>query len=1624
MSICDVKKAEAARTLLPPYIRSKLPTEEKIWKKEIFENLEKYIKEDKPDQIAYWFDSIDMYTSFETFTFTKEELEKLANILYEFIISSKHLPLVVTAASIFASIVEPKHMDLNLKFKWRPVYKVLYDSVLSHSKTKYTKYPSKFVDSIIVFIRYARNYWEETATEEMLKEWTMFLDPHYQTFTLGLCQLTLFLPANQGQHKLWIDTFRNLWTLYRTVAYDFLFFEVFARLVRHGYTDIPWHDLLPFMFNVAAVHMGIPTSLLETQIPTAVGFHPELYSQFFKDVATLDEILTLFSIIISYLLSGPTRDLTRSLLQRMLHLIAPLCTNNQNDEDSDCDAPIVFIDHLIVAYCKRLKHERDDTIPSKCEPLTSEDNQWLCEQLLPLVFTTQFHETPPLNNINKFVQLCPQETIPTILRTIAYSFDYEHLKSSALQAMVSISPTVFKTGESLSDFMTIVQKVPNEISFMDTPKSSAAFSLLAIVATSIPLGIEYEPFVIQIATKCIEFAEHAVGDDFIPSLGELLSTLGRLMYAIPEHTGKRIASMVLAREDELPEQALAVLVEALDIYGPPVFKEKALKAKTHKDFLILKALARQSNQFFLPYIEELKETILGGFFNSEKKIYEEAVSTTKWFLKNMLNSYPLLPNKQGFTTAKNAAPAWHVPSEEEIVKALGLAKTCLSAAKEFISEPNKSKQLLGILICRGVIKGIVSGVSSEDLEHEDEPEGLKRPQLTRFHDPRIAEVFEQAVECIIDCLKNEKSHPEAITKAIAYLEIVNEPRDHIATELDGLTTEYNYNAGNGRVIILENPLNACTYNTCYWKALSLYSMRHSLDHVYFPKITRKVLEIVFKFATSPNEKIRNAVASYVASATGNFKNHFIDLYDEAITLLEKVGNPDITPEDQEEVNKLGKQDDLLAGLSGVISAMPNCTFNPQSFTLLMRAAVAICVQLSPDEHLDAARSLRQIVVICLDQTDTSNSEFITDPPFSEMRKWVAREAMKRHAMYPSNRETQNYAAALVCSVLFGQPLIFDANIIQFIINLMKTDDKVVRDCVIQIMPSILEAMIPRVPRPQGIVVSEVTPENYDQAFYEDRRMPTQAQKMPHFLTREEYLDEKVVSKYFPNDDPKERVKMHKLLFEQLVDGYEPVNQLITLLVDAQVHKEENFSKSRVLFWCTLCRLLGLEFTRKLFDKADKMITQTSSVQQHVVAAEIFAGVLHSLKCRPYSYVKQISEFVCPFVTRLIATTEPEFHNLWYFSFFACFNEMDPRRLFWLYNHILTCVPTDDNIRAARAVSLITDILLDVAYRIGGLGEKIQEIAAVPLFSNSSLEFEQIRECSVRALISMISLTFDVNLRGHNPKSIELLNKFASNGINEQFVIRFLVGAFGTQSLATLSAGEFVRNNLQHWSATIVDKDEDEEQIARAAMIAIASSNWIGSIAKLPLTKESSREIVESILNELKQLKGAWQIQVILILLIESFLASVYFFVDDDIMTNVIEEIVIPSLSHQHTDVQDSAGQLLTFILHGSMSINEKIPDYVERFSKMLKDQQISTRLAGAKGLYSIINATTLFDDVPQYVIDSFQYLTEAVETDKAVEPTITQFFADFWSSNEGNMLKSTAEILAPFKASLRPSYFC
>ena len=151
-----------------------------------------------------------------------------------------------------------------------------------------------------------------------------------------------------------------------------------------------------------------------------------------------------------------------------------------------------------------------------------------------------------------------------------------------------------------------------------------------------------------------------------------------------------------------------------------------------------------------------------------------------------------------------------------------------------------------------------------------------------------------------------------------------------------------------------------------------------------------------------------------------------------------------------------------------------------------------------------------------------------------------------------------------------------------------------------------------------------------------------------------------------------------------------------------------------------------------------------------------------------------------------------------------------------------------------------------------------------------------------------------------------------------------------------------------------------------------------------------------------------------------------YFTDDD-FCEIINDIVMPALKNTNYDIQDSAAELLAFLLKCSVQVRKMIPELVTTFKEMIfssKDDTIGLKWSGVKGLSAIIHSTVLFDTVPDYVYDSFCALSEAQEMYSTLEPTISMTFSDFWSIHEENLMPDVAEALTPFRDQVRPSYFC
>ena len=221
------------------------------------------------------------------------------------------------------------------------------------------------------------------------------------------------------------------------------------------------------------------------------------------------------------------------------------------------------------------------------------------------------------------------------------------------------------------------------------------------------------------------------------------------------------------------------------------------------------------------------------------------------------------------------------------------------------------------------------------------------------------------------------------------------------------------------------------------------------------------------------------------------------------------------------------------------------------------------------------------------------------------------------------------------------------------------------------------------------------------------------------------------------------------------------------------------------------------------------------------------------------------------------------------------------------------------------------------------------------------------------------------------------------------------------------------------------KSEDEEKRARGCLLHLIRSNWLWTCSKRPLTKESALPVIKKIYEQLSMDKKTWQGQAVILFLNYAFYEQNHFFFRDNEIKMITDNVVLPALESSNFDVQVSAAEAFTYLLKSSKFLRQHIPEYLDKYRKYIfKGESTAIKIAGVKALFSIIQSTLLFLNVPDYITDAFETLSEAQQINQMLEPHISQGFSDFWSCYNQNLIQNVAEQLERFRDSMRPSYFC
>jgi hypothetical protein len=928
----------------------------------------------------------------------------------------------------------------------------------------------------------------------------------------------------------------------------------------------------------------------------------------------------------------------------------------------------------------------------------------------------------------------------------------------------------------------------------------------------------------------------------------------------------------------------------------------------------------------------------------------------------------------------------------------------LALAAELSASGDAPKQAHGMRLHQAVMMGILNAVPEAGWDVVVFPGFPSLPKLARFSAPPLAKHW----SCLIDRVSNAidpKAPDKMLGIALKCATELISPRDRMGYFIRLFGGELRYAkemtgsllAGSDASPEVRGARAVSALSARQESALPPFTTRH-------PALISKVLTCL----GHDNAKVRAKCAEIIRRVLDSFPGYTRQLFTELVAQLDQ--NAD--------------NSHLLTGGSHSLIGFFGTPISERFFDLACDVAAWACRSPPTDANEEIVRAFRCVISQAFDATNFSDPRFAGDAWVAQAVAFIHRLS-ERVAQYAGDGRLRAFATSLAISLAEGNPRVLSIELFDLLLNSLLSDDVSVHQSSMNALYTVFELLIVRVPRRQRVPVAVVTAENYDQARWVDRICPGISVTEVAFLSAEDLMSEEVQNRYFANG--RDRAALCRMLYEQFVATDEIVSKLCDLIVSQQVLHEEAYCKSRVQFWSSLIRLFGPEFGLKVIGLIEHLTESHSMMALHVIAGEMLSGLFLSLKGWPYAAISQLFPRLLPFLRRILMESECDFQTVWFMSIVCGIADRDPRRFFWLFEHLISCLPQAiAQLREIKSASLIVDIVLEYSWRVPELLPRILREGVMPWFANSTDWSEQVRDCAIRAISSVFTCFFRMN-DASVPRELAELFENTLMKAGDEFIVSWLLAQFTAQAISSVLLNRLAIGCVRQWVDLPLDKNEEEEKRARHALLHLVRSNWVWACAARPITQENARPILQQVLEHLMPLNRVWQIQTVLILLIESFICVNFLFFSDADLEKAVWDIAMPALMNANSDIQDAGTELLAFLLLTSPHLRTLIPQLGADFRKALfsgATAPLALKLSGVKGLSAIIHSTVLFDSVPDYVLDAFQALGEAQQMDSALELSISVTFADFWSVHEESLLPDVAETLMPYREAVRTSYFC
>ncbi|XP_070577632.1 proteasome activator complex subunit 4-like isoform X2 [Ptychodera flava] len=443
--------------------------------------------------VIHWTSRLSMYIRLYGRKFSKEDHVLLIKLVYELLtIPDLEFKLVQKFAQLLITLLKKKELLSrdDLELAWRPLYQVVERVYYSRFEPLGLEWLPHTIDNVLkTLVKFARVYFPEESTQEMLDEWRPLLCPFDVTMSKGISYLEMFLPTllppeDHGMgFKLWLEELLNLWdAAHSTPTWEVTLVELFARVANDNIGYIDWKPYIPKIFTRILRGFNLPVGSKKVQVGRAGNGY---------------DIPTVCIWIVAMM--GPDGLIQKHLQQFFRALESYYHPSNMGKFTLKLQK---LVHKLPATFVRRVHRERYKK-PTWVHPvkedflLTNQDITAFVECLKPSVFLAIFCKSGHLEAaaaIQHLAALRPELIIPLLLEktyVALQSLTEPHQLIATLSCTVSVSKTLLRGGKWLPDgpthLMPLLQLVLPGIDPNDIGKSMVTFQVVSTFVSLVPV---------------------------------------------------------------------------------------------------------------------------------------------------------------------------------------------------------------------------------------------------------------------------------------------------------------------------------------------------------------------------------------------------------------------------------------------------------------------------------------------------------------------------------------------------------------------------------------------------------------------------------------------------------------------------------------------------------------------------------------------------------------------------------------------------------------------------------------------------------------------------------------------------------------------------------------------------------------------------------------------------------------------------------------------------------------------------------------------------------------------------------------------------------------------------------